>query len=163
MRQKSITIATSFRAAMTLFFSIMLISVTSCSTTNSNHLSAPLSVGAEASPFKVSFDAGGKISGKVSATVLFGLTIDGPSSFSDAIAYNGHTNNSYQFDNYFSILSPLNRLKAAAIYHAVTRNDADVIIAPTYIIKDQNYIFIRKVEVSVSGYKGTIKKVTTSW
>lgn len=148
----------SSRLLMVSILITTFIFTSGCKSMHSSQLSAPVSVTAESAPFEVKFAVGKRITGTAMARYLFGFQTEGPTTFSDGVSFNG-SGNSNTITNLFGNISPVSNLKAAATYEAVSKSGADVIIAPRYVIEDENNFFTRKLKVTVSGYKGTISKV----
>ncbi|MNJ65920.1 hypothetical protein D3C77_619600 [compost metagenome] len=54
---------------------------------------------------------------------------------------------------------PVSSAKAAAAFKAVKSSDADLIVAPRYEVSVQDYFVFKKVDVKVTGSKGSIKNI----
>lgn len=52
-----------------------------------------------------------------------------------------------------------NVAKNGAVYNACVTNNADLIIAPQYILKTENYFVYKVIKCNVTGFPGTIKSV----
>jgi hypothetical protein len=92
-------------------------------------------------------------------TILGVFDIEKSTSFADGVTYNGG-------ENGFSLFSGgiVESTKAAAAFNAVQKSNADVIVAPKYIIKVESKLFgaYKKVTATVSGYHGTIRSIRSS-
>ncbi len=55
------------------------------------------------------------------------------------------------------MLTTVGRVKSAAAYNAVRGSGADVLINPSYIVEDTNFLLFREIDVTVTGYAGKIK------
>jgi len=125
-----------------------------CSTLNSSQHNGALNVSVDAH-LKADVQVGEKIAGTASGTVLFRyINLGMPSKFADGVSYGAAATGISQFtgDSYAG-------LKSAAAYEAVTKSGADIIVAPKYIIDSNDYLFFQTVNVTVTGYKGTIRKI----
>lgn len=49
--------------------------------------------------------------------------------------------------------------KAAAAYKAVKSSGSDLIVAPRYEVNVEDYFIYKKVDVTVTGNKGSIKSI----
>ena len=49
--------------------------------------------------------------------------------------------------------------KAAAAFKAVKNSNADLIVAPRYEVSVNDYFLFKKVDVKVTGSKGTIRSI----
>jgi ABC-type amino acid transport substrate-binding protein len=140
-----------FKLKNLLFIGTAFLFLSGCSTLRTNQLSAPLNASIVAEPIKVNYEVGEKIMGSASGTILFGfLTLGYPDKYADGIVYNNQ--GSYSNEDYAD-------LKAAAAYEAVKNSKADVIIAPKYEIEYKKFLFFKTVNVTVAGYRGTVKSI----
>ncbi len=132
--------------------------LTGCATLNQSQFSNTYD-GKVTSELKADVDVGEKISGSSSATVLFGLlTIGGESTFADGVTFAAQSSgDGQQLLNLFGDASA--PIKAAAAYNAINKSNADVIIAPKYITNVKNFYIFKKIDVEVTGYKGTIRSI----
>ncbi|MBY0515973.1 MAG: hypothetical protein K2P81_03620 [Bacteriovoracaceae bacterium] len=89
-------------------------------------------------------------------TVLGFIDIESANQFADGVTYNGGSSG-------FTLFSGgiIESTKAAAAFKAVNKQEADVIVAPQYIIKVESKFLgmYKKVTASVSGYAGKIKNI----
>jgi hypothetical protein len=132
--------------------------LTGCSSLNTSTPSLPLT-GAVQSDVKADIEVGEKISGQSSVTQLFGLlTLGAEHEYADGIAYGGSAAGA-GLQLPIGGANLVEQVKAAAAYNAVTESGADVIVAPRYTIKQEGYGFFGTVDVTVEGYKGTIKSI----
>jgi len=121
--------------------------------------SGPLGVKV-AAPMKADIEVGEKISGTASGTLLCGcLPIGLPKKFAEGVEYNYyHSWFPTRLDFNF-IERSVGQIKAGAAYNAVAGSKADVIVAPKYIIEDNNYLLFDTLNITVVGYKGTVKSI----
>ncbi|GGC61867.1 hypothetical protein [Marinobacter halophilus] len=128
-----------------------------CSSLNTSAPSLPLT-GGVTTDIKADIEIGEKITGKSSVTQLFGLlTLGAESEYADGISYgvNGTASSFLPIGG----ASLTEKVKAAAAYNAITESGADVIVAPRYTVKEEGYGFFGTIDVTVEGYKGTIKSI----
>lgn len=106
---------------------------------------------------KADVEVGEKISATTKLTYVLGVfqtpSVELDTGFLDGLSFNGAASNS------FFGMGPVERAKSAAAYIAVTSSGADVIVMPRYKIKSHNYILFTTVDITVEGYKGTIRSV----
>lgn len=146
---KKILIASSLVAAGAL---------TGCSSLNTSAPSLPLT-GTVATDVKADIEVGEKISGQSSVTQLFGLlTLGAESEYADGVSYSS-TGSSASLLPFGGTVSLTDKVKAAAAHNAITESGADVIVAPRYTVKQEGYGFFGTIDVTVEGYKGTIKSI----
>jgi len=128
--------------------------ISGCSAVRSSQFTSPLYSTVDA-PLKANIEVGNKISGSASSTTLFGfINVGGPSKFADGVTY-GHESGGFlplQHDKFGTV-------KEAAAFDAISKSDADLIVAPRYAIEYNDYFFFATVNATVSGYKGTIKNI----
>ena len=104
---------------------------------------------------KADIEVGEKITGTSELHVVLNLIkFGGDNEFADGVTYPaGATASILKF------LDHVELVKAAAAYKAVTYSDADIIVAPKYEVKVNSYLVYKKIKVTVTGYKGTIKGI----
>ena len=76
----------------------------------------------------------------------------GDSEFADGVTYGGQA-------PAFSLPDPVSATKAAAAYKAVKSSGSDLIVAPRYAVSVEDYFIFKKVNVTVTGNKGSIKNI----
>lgn len=136
------------------FFTFVTVALLGCSTMHSSQYSSPLEVKLVA-PLKADVEVAGTISGEASlVNLLMFFNIGQPNEVAEGISYGADTSRTT-----FFTLIPYEDLKAAAAYNAVSKSNADVIVAPKYTIKTENYLLFKTVNVKVTGYKGVIKGI----
>ncbi len=129
-----------------------------CSSLNTSVPSMPLA-GGVSTDLKADIEVGEKITGKASVTQLFGLlTLGAESTYADGVSY-GVGGSSSSLLPFGGSISLADKVKANAAYNAITASGADVIVAPRYTVKQEGYGFFGTVDVTVEGYKGTIKSI----
>jgi hypothetical protein len=134
-----------------------LIAVTSgCVSYNVSQPSAPLS-GEVKTDLKADVKVGEAISGESSANVLFGwLSIGGDTQFADGVSYGAGAGGSAMG---LPLPDPVANAKAAATFKAVKTSGADLIVAPRYEVTVNDYFIFKKVNVKVTGNKGSIQSI----
>lgn len=130
-----------------------LIAATSgCVSYNVSQPTAPLE-GTVKTDLKADVKVGGTISGESSTNVLFNfLSIGGDTQFADGVAYGGASGGGMGL----ALPDPVSTAKAAAAYKAVKSSGADLIVAPRYEVNVKDYFIFKKVNVKVTGNKGSI-------
>lgn len=92
-------------------------------------------------------------------TVLGFIDLEKAEHFADGVTYNGGSSG-------FSLFSGgmVESTKAAAAYRAVAKQEADVIVAPQYVVRVESKFLglYKKVTASVSGYAGKIRNIRTT-
>lgn len=133
-----------------------LIAATSgCVSYNVSQPTAPLE-GTVKTDLKADVKVGGIISGESSTNVLFNfLSIGGDTQFADGVAYGGASGGGMGL----ALLDPVSTAKAAAAYKAVKSSGADLIVAPRYEVNVKDYFIFKKVNVKVTGNKGSINSI----
>lgn len=127
-----------------------------CSTLHSSQYNGPLNVTVEAN-LKADIEVGDKITGTASGTnIMWLFNVGMPTKFADGVSFGASTGK--KGFGLFAV-DTFGRMKAAAAYDAITKSGADVIVAPKYIVDYTDYFFYKSVNVTVTGYKGTIKKI----
>ncbi|RMF14775.1 MAG: hypothetical protein D6758_10950 [Gammaproteobacteria bacterium] len=126
--------------------------LTGCSSLNVSSNSLPVAGNIE-TDVKADVEVGQKITGSSKATKILFFTLMDDKEFADGVNYGGGAG---------FALSPLDKVsavKAAAAYNAIEASGADVIVAPRYTVKQEDFVVYGTIEVTVEGYKGTIKSV----
>jgi hypothetical protein len=133
----------------------MLIATTSgCVSYNASQPAAPIS-GSVTADLKANVQVGEQISGESSTNILFGwLKIGGDTQFADGVTYGGDGGGSP-----LAMLDPVSSVKAAAAYKAVKSSGSDLIVAPRYEVTVEDYFLFKKVNVKVTGNKGSISSI----
>jgi len=131
-----------------------LIATTSgCVSYNMSQPSAPIS-GAVTADLKANVKVGEQISGESSTNILFGwLSVGGDTQFADGVTYGGAGGSA------IGLPDPISAVKAAAAYKAVKSSGSDLIVAPRYEVTVEDYIVFKKVNVKVTGNKGSIDSI----
>lgn len=139
-------------------FGLVAFSMFGCGTIHTSQHSGPLDVRVVA-PLKADVAVGEKITGTASSVNLLWLfNLGGPDRFADGVAYNTEDKEVPRV----SWFIPIENIKAAAVYDAVSKSKADVIVAPKYVVEYNDYLLFRTVQVTVIGYKGTINGIKTA-
>ncbi len=123
-----------------------LLFLVSCSSISQKEFVSELSVQTTSSlNAEIEVDFNKVLTGESKSQVLFSvIQLEGPSMFADG---------------YGDGFSSAGKNKSAAVYNAMENSDADVLVAPKYIVKSKGNPFITTVEVSVTGYAGYIKSI----
>jgi len=133
-----------------------LIATTSgCVSYNMSQPTASLS-GDVKTDLKADVKVGEVISGESSTNVLFGwLNIGGDNQFADGVSYGGASGGGMGLP----LPDPVSSTKAAAAYKAVKSSGSDLIVAPRYEVTVNDYFIFKKVNVKVTGNKGSIQSI----
>ena len=113
-------------------------------------------IAVEPDPMSASIEVGQKITGTAECETWFGIQTKAPKKFTYGAALQVEDGN----------FTP-NKCTRGAVYDALTKSKADVIIAPQYTANQEGSLCvfgacIHKVnKITVTGYKGTIKKIST--
>lgn len=138
---------------MPAFAAAVIATTSGCTSHNVSQATAPLTGQVDAQ-LKADVAVGEKISGQSSTNILFGwLQLGGDSQFADGVGYGGTSG------SVFSLLDPVASTKAAAAYKAVKNSGSDLIVAPRYEVNVEDYFVYKKVDVTVTGNKGSIKSI----
>lgn len=120
-----------------------------CTTMRAGEYNGRLNVVAETT-LKPDIGVTDKISGSASEILLFGfIPLFGPDKFADGVAYGYVGNSLLNADPYGSV-------KSGAAYNAIKSSGSDLIVAPRYNIESTNYFLFKKVNATVSGFKGIV-------
>lgn len=131
---------------------VVVLATTGCMSHNVSQPNAPIA-GTVTADLKANIDVGGEITGQSTSNILFGvLKISGDSQFADGVSYGGPA-------PAFSLPDPISATKAAAAYKAVKSSGSDLIVAPRYAVSVEDYFIFKKVNVTVTGNKGSIKSI----
>ena len=139
----------------TLISSAALFAAVSCQSTNISKPSSPISSVIKAD-LKADIAIGAEISGSSSASVLFNVFKFGADSkFADGVNYSVNGGS-------VSLLgvSTVDQVKAAAAYNACHENNADILVAPRYIVEIDDFFVFKTINVTVTAKKGTITNIT---
>lgn len=136
---------------------ILIASTTGCVSYNMSQPTAPLDAVVK-SDLKADVKVGETITGQSSTNILFNfLSFGGDNQFADGVAYGGSAGGS--MGGLLPIPDPIATTKAAAAYKAVKSSGADVIVAPRYEVTVDDYFIFKKVDVKVTGNKGSITSI----
>ena len=141
-----------------LLFSIMIIA-TGCSTVNQSVNQA----GTSAIQLEPEVKVGEKIEGSSNTVFLLGFldlyNLPGSNKkYIDGVNVGG-SSPSIKLGP-LSIPNPFDKtgkLKSAALYDAINKSGADLIVNPQYVVTVGNMLLFKTYNVNISGYKGTIK------
>ena len=123
-----------------------------CSSLNVSSSSMPVTAPLQ-TDVKADVEVGEKISGKASVTKVLFFTISSDKQFSDGVSYGGSTGGGLPFGD------PVAKAKSAAAYKAIESSGADIIVAPRYTVETEDFVVFGTINVTVEGYKGTIKSI----
>ena len=125
-----------------------------CGAVNKSQFSSPF-VSHTQSNLEANLEIGEKISGTASETCLFKLLCFGPTHFADNVDFNaGGQGGFFQLQGFEGV-----KVKNAAAYEAVSKSNADVIVAPRYTVESTDFLIFKTTSATVTGYKGTIKNI----
>ncbi|UVJ45789.1 hypothetical protein NVV94_09695 [Pseudomonas sp. LS1212] len=131
----------------------VIVTTSGCMSHNVSQPIAPIA-GTVSADLKAKVAVGETITGQSSSNILFGfLNLGGDNQFADGVSYGGAPSGG------FSLPDPVSSAKAAAAYKAVKSSNADLIVAPRYEVSVQNYLIFKKVDVKVTGNKGSIESI----
>jgi len=137
-----------FKRKLVLRVSLILMAIlfVSCASTHQSQFISELSVQTTSSlKAEVEVDMNKVLTGESTSRVLFKfIQLEGPSDFADG---------------YGDAFSSAGKNKSAAVYNAMKNSDADVLVSPKYIVREEGNPFYSAVRVSVSGYAGYIKSI----
>jgi hypothetical protein len=132
-----------------------------CASTNVSKLSATTGALSKTIVATPSVEWGEKISGEATVTkILGGLIVLGDTKYADGVRYS--TSVETQEKGFLGTLASLfggeshARAKAAAAYEACQSSGADIILYPSYVVDETNYILLSTTKCQVTGFKGTI-------
>ncbi len=125
-----------------------------CSSMNVSSSPVPLN-GTVATDLTADIEVGEKITGHSSATKILFFTLSDDSEYADGMTYGNGGGSALSLGG----LDPVSAVKSAAAYNAISESGADVIVAPRYVVKKNDYVVYGTIEVTVEGYKGTIRSV----
>ncbi|MDH0747273.1 hypothetical protein N5D61_13070 [Pseudomonas sp. GD03842] len=133
-----------------------LIATTSgCVSYNMSQPTASLS-GEVKTDLKADVKVGETIQGESSSNILFGwLNLGGDNQFADGVTYGAASGGGLGLP----LPDPVSRAKAAAAYKAVKSSGSDLIVAPRYEVTVNDYFIFKKVNVKVTGNKGSIQSI----
>lgn len=135
---------------------LVLLILVSCSTVTNRTVpngSIGLGVGSNLKA-DIQVDMTKKLAGVASSTKILGIRVNGSNNYADGVAYGAGT------EGGFSLFDSTDEVKAAAAFNAINTTNADVIIAPQYIVQKTGFLFFySKTVVKVTGYPGIIKKI----
>lgn len=138
--------------SLTLILFVALMS--GCATKNASQYINPYA-GATKSSLEADVSVGAEISGTSSATIIMGLfSVGADTKFADGVSYSANSSGSS-----LPFFDSVGDIKAAATYNAITDANADVLVAPRYVVDVKNYFIFKKVKVEVTGYKGTLNGI----
>jgi hypothetical protein len=127
-----------------------LVVLTGCSSLNQSAVSPSLKQEVT-TEFKADVEVGKKTTGKSTTTVILGFIKLGDSQFADGVSYG----TGFSFS-----LGGAEGAKSAAAYKAIKAANADILVAPTYIVKEEGFGPIyTTIEAEVTGFAGTVKGV----
>lgn len=138
--------------------SLAFVSLTSCVTTNRGfQSSAVISRNVQLDPIKadIKINETKKIKGESTSTYFLFFRVSGDNTYADGINYSTDESASK-----FQKLNPLNLIKSnrlntvrgAAAHKALSSADYDVLVHPNYTTTVENYIIVKKYNVTVEGY-----------
>ena len=138
---------------------LIIIIVTGCSTVNQSLNQA----GTSAIQLEPEVKVGKKIEGSSKTVFLLGIldlsNLPGSNKkYIDGVNIGG-TSSGIKLGP-ISLPNPFDqtgKLKSAALYDAINKSGADLIVNPQYVVTVDNMLLFKTYSVNISGYKGTIK------
>ncbi|GFM88654.1 hypothetical protein PSCICO_40530 [Pseudomonas cichorii] len=141
---------------MTAAVATLIATTSGCVSYNVSQPTAPLE-GVVKTELKADVKVGDTISGESSTNILFNfLSFGGDNRYADGVVYGGASGGSSLS---LPLPDPVSATKAAAAYKAVKSSGADLIVAPRYEVNVQDYFIFKKVNVKVTGNKGSINSI----
>ncbi|MBX8512983.1 hypothetical protein K5D34_25160 [Pseudomonas cichorii] len=141
---------------MTAAVATLIATTSGCVSYNVSQPTAPLE-GVVKTDLKADVKVGGAISGESSTNILFNvLSFGGDNRYADGVVYGGASGGGALS---LPLPDPVAKTKAAAAYKAVKSSGADLIVAPRYEVNVQDYFIFKKVNVKVTGNKGSINSI----
>ncbi|MFC2114033.1 hypothetical protein ACFLRI_01645 [Bacteroidota bacterium] len=146
---------------------LVILSFTSCVTTNRGFQSSPvISRNVQLDPIKADIvvNENTKLKGESSSAYFLIFRVNGDNTFADGITYSTDASASI-----FAQFNPLNVMKSnrlgkvrgAAAYNALKEGDYDFLVHPNYVVTVENYLVYKKYTVSVEGYGAVYKNFRT--
>jgi len=126
-----------------------------CTSLNVSSNAMPITAPLETN-IKADVEVGEKISGKASVTKVLFFTIANDKEFADGVDYGS---NGAAGVGALPFESPVSKAKAAAAFKAIEQSGADIIVAPRYTVETEDFLIFGTTQVTVEGYKGTIKSI----
>ena len=127
--------------------------LSSCSSIQKSHLNRFVDVSIEA-PMKAQIDVDmtRKLTGYASGGYfLHFFKVSGDNKYVDRVYFNGMK------PGFFSFLSRVRKVQAAATYNAIRTGDADLLVNPQYIVEESHWNpFYKLIKVKVTGYPGKL-------
>ncbi|MBX8488865.1 hypothetical protein [Pseudomonas lijiangensis] len=141
---------------MTAALATLIATTSGCVSYNVSQPTAPLE-GVVKTDLKADVKVGDAISGESSTNILFNfLSFGGDNHYADGVVYGGASGGGGLS---LPLPDPVSTTKAAAAYKAVKSSGADLIVAPRYEVNVQDYFIFKKVNVKVTGNKGSISSI----
>lgn len=143
---------------MRFFFLACLLSFSfiSCSSIHKSQLNEGVDVKIEANlKADIEVDTTRKLTGYASGGYLFHLMrVSGDDKFLEDVEFNNKEK------SFFSFLSKVEAVKAAAAYNAVAGSNSDILVHPQYVIEENHWNpFYKQIKVKVTGYPGRIVSI----
>jgi hypothetical protein len=121
-----------------------------CSSLNQSAVSPPMEHRV-ITEYTTDVEVGPKISGKSTTILILGFIKLGDREYADGVGYGTGFNFSF---------GGAEGAKSAAAYKAVKAGKADILIAPTYIVREYGFSPIyTTIEAEVTGFAGNVKGV----
>jgi hypothetical protein len=139
-----------------LFLLTIVLTLTySCKSTLASATSTPISVRESIHPLDadITVDTDSKIEGESKSLYFLFFRINGDNKYAEGVDYSSGKGLTAIFSR------RVEEAKSAAAYKAVKNSGCDVIVHPNYDIDVEDWVFFKKINVKVSGYKGTINKI----
>ena len=106
----------------------------------------------------IDVDMSKKISGTATMKKFLFFTTTQPENFADGVTYSMNGTNSTGLLAFLGG-SPVDGVKSAAAYNALNSAKAEILVAPTYVVKSIDNLITKEITVQVSGYAGKLKSI----
>jgi hypothetical protein len=139
-----------YPSALRLLPVFIFSALSGCSSLNQSAVSPPIEHRV-ITEYITDMEVGRRISGKSTTTVILGFIKLGDSEYADGVSYG----TGFSFS-----LGGAEGAKSAAAYKAIKAGKADILIAPTYVVREYGFSPIyTTIEAEVTGFAGTVKGV----
>jgi len=138
-----------------VFCLFVALSLTACASLNQSAQSPALNVKVT-SEMSADIQVGAKTSGSSHTTVILGFIKLGDNKFADGVNFFSEEGKGFSL----GFASAADDAKSAAAYKAIQSANADILVAPKYVVQEFNFLGIYKTyDADVTGFAGNIKSV----
>jgi len=141
----------NFKLYYSIFLSVLLLFLSSCSNINSSSLGSNVDLNTKAY-MDANIVVEGRISGTATRTYFLGFI---PLNVGKTYSISNVWPN-WEPKTIFEAFSGIDPIISEATYFAIKNSDADIIVEPRYEIKVKNFIFFKEKTCTVTGFKGVI-------